>query len=60
MLNFLHVNDLVLLYELHLWHSPDLLNEPLRKAARVTNDMAIIDVLDSRQLIANERIIGKS
>jgi len=54
------MNDLVLLYELHLWHSPDLLNDPLRKAARVTSDMAIIDVLDSRQVIANERVIGNS
>jgi len=59
-LNFLHVNDLVLLYELHLRHFLDLLDDPFRKAARVTGDMAIIDVADSSQVIPYERVVGKS
>jgi len=52
-LSLLCANNLILLYKHNFRQSPYLFNDLFRKAARVTGDVAIIDMVDSSQLIAH-------
>ena len=44
-------NNLVLLNEGNFWQAPDLLDDLLRELASIAGDMAVVDLLNTRDIV---------